>query len=183
MNGPGHQQIWIYALIVGLIAWRLYARFRRSVGRQHLSRVRPWITVIVFPVLVVLLALPSIGTPLPLAALAGGVAAGIALGIYGHRLTKYEVTPQGMYYTPSAHIGIGLSVLMVLRIGYRALQGGLVPPPGGSHPPPASTPTTLLIFGALAGYYVTYAIGLLMWRHRVTNAPAAAAPAGESGGT
>jgi hypothetical protein len=30
-----------------------------------------------------------------------------------------------------------------------------------------SSPLTLLIFGTLAGYYVTYAIGLLSWQRRV----------------
>jgi hypothetical protein len=28
----------------------------------------------------------------------------------------------------------------------------------------ATTPLTLLIFGTLAGYYVTYAVGLLRWQ-------------------
>ena len=41
-------------VLLPLIAWRMYARFRRLVGRQRLSRIRPWITLTVFPTLVVL---------------------------------------------------------------------------------------------------------------------------------
>jgi hypothetical protein len=47
-------------------------------------------------------------------------------------------------------------------------------------PPPADfvrCPLTVAIFGTLAGYYVTYAIGLLRWRRRVRLAGAAAEPA------
>ena len=33
--------------------------------------------------------------------------------------TKFEVTPQGMFYTPNAHIGIALSLLFVGRVIYR----------------------------------------------------------------
>ena len=36
----------------------------------------------------------------------------------------------------------------------------------------AASPLTLAIFGLLAGYYVTYAIGLINWRKRVEQSPA-----------
>jgi hypothetical protein len=177
MNGHGHPSILFSVLIVALIAWRLYSRFRRSVGRQRLSKVRPWITVSVFPILTALFIPLSIGNTWALAALVGGIAGGIGLGIYGLRLTEFEVTEAGLYYTPSAHLGIALSLLLVARIGYRVLQGGLFPTAGTPPPPPTSTPVTLLIFGALAAYYTTYAIGLLRWRHTVAAVPPAAKPA------
>ena len=34
-----------------------------------------------------------------------------------------------------------------------------------------SSPLTMAIFGTLAGYYVTYAIGLLRWRAQVSRLP------------
>lgn len=53
------------------------------------------------------------------------VPAGIAaLGVYGLRLTRFERTPTGLFYTPNAHLGIALSLLLVLRLGYR---GGRLP--------------------------------------------------------
>src|ERR1700753_3894138 len=103
-------------LLGAFIVWRFYSRIRRMVMRQKLSKVRPWITVCVFPILLVLFALASLAHPLPLVALAGGVAAGIGLGTLGLRLTKFETTPEGMFYTPNAHLGIALSALLIGRI-------------------------------------------------------------------
>ena len=148
-----------------LIAWRFYWRIRRMIGRQKLSKVRPWVTVCVFPVLTALLLAASLGRPLSLAALAGGILAGVGLGLYGLRVTKFESTPEGMFYTPSAHVGIGLSVLLAGRIIYRVFQVyGAAGTPLDPHTAYATTPLTMLIFGTLAGYYVTYAVGLLRWR-------------------
>jgi len=163
-------------LLTPLLAWRLYKRFRRLVSRQRLSRVRPWLTVCLFPLLLVLVALGASRHVEALAGLVGGIAAGVALAVYGLRLTRFENTPEGLYYTPSAHIGIALSVLMAGRLLYRLVQlyvfGGM------SRVPPddfARSPLTLVIFGALAAYYVGYAIGLLRWRMRVAREPAPAA--------
>lgn len=154
--------------MTALIGWRMYSRIKRLVGRQRLSRVRPWITVTLFPLLVVLFALLARSHAYAVLALAGGAIAGIALGIYGHRLTKFEATPEGLFYTPNAHLGIALSVLLVARIAYRMIMLTFAPAavPAGQATV-ASSPLTLLIFGTLAGYYVTYAIGLLRWRRQV----------------
>lgn len=175
MQSPGHPSLLISLLIGTLVVWRFYTRIRRMVVRQKLSNVRPWITACALPVVVVLFAIRSIAQPPSLAALLGGVVAGIGLGIYGLRLTRFENTPEGLYYTPSAHLGIALSVLLIGRVGYRALQMYSVADVSSTPPPVpfTGTPITLLIFGALAGYYVTYAIGLLRWRRSVLSpAPA-----------
>lgn len=157
----------IPAGIAALVGWRLYARFRRMVGRQRLSRVRPWLTVCLFPLLVVVLLLGSIAQPVAAVALLAGLAAGAALGVYGLRLTQFERTPIGLFYTPNAHLGIALSLLLVLRLGYRGAT--LYFAAGTADPATMATlgsPLTLLIFGTLAGYYVTYAAGLLRWQAR-----------------
>jgi len=149
-----------------LVLFRTYSRVRRMVGRQQLSKVRPWITVTLFPILAVLLATASIARLPSLLGLAAGIAVGVGLGIYGLRVTRFENTPQGFFYTPSAHVGIALSLLFIGRILYRVLSVYWTSaPPAGPPANYATTPLTLLIFGTLAGYYVTYAIGLLRWRH------------------
>ena len=43
-------------VVAPLLAWRIYVRIRRMSVRQRLSRVRPWITLIIFPTIVLLLA-------------------------------------------------------------------------------------------------------------------------------
>ncbi|MES2937698.1 MAG: hypothetical protein V4864_08440 [Pseudomonadota bacterium] len=160
-------------VLLPLVAWRIYARIRRMVGRQRASRIRPWITLAVFPLVVLLLGLAGWHThPLRLAWLAGGLAIGGALGVYGLRKTTFEPTPQGLFYTPNAHLGIALSLLLVARIIYRLVEVFVLHPPGpGSSPDDfASSPLTLVVFGVLAGYYVSYAIGLVRWRARVFRA-------------
>jgi hypothetical protein len=162
--------------IAVLVGWRVYSRIKRMVGRQRLSRVRPWVTLCVFPLLIALLLVASASHPLAALALAVGVLGGAALGWYGLRLTKFEQTPLGLFYTPNAHLGIALSLLLVGRIGYRAAYLYFVPqaiPEGTSVF--VRSPLTLLIFGTLAGYYIAYAIGLVRWRRRVTLASPPAA--------
>jgi hypothetical protein len=175
MAQPGTPQALVTVAIVALIAWRLYSRIRRNIGRQRLSPVRPWVTLALFPLILTLLAftahLPALGS----AALAGGIVAGIALGIFGLHLTRFEATAQGVYYTPNAHLGILLSTLVVCRVVYRLIVGGL---PGTAAAPaaaPTLTPLTLLLVGTLAGYYCSYAIGLLRWAARSRRAAAGAA--------
>jgi hypothetical protein len=154
--------------ITVLIVWRMYSRFRRMVGRQRLSNVRPWITVCVFPILIALIFLGSFAHPRNTLALGAGLALGVGLGIYGLRLTKFEETPAGLFYTPNAHIGIALSLLFLARVVYRAIRLYLSAIPIAEPPTAiAYSPLTLLLFGTLAGYYVMYAVGLLRWRCRV----------------
>jgi hypothetical protein len=40
---PGTSTVTLLVL-VPLLIWRIHARFRRLVGRQRLSKVRPWIS-------------------------------------------------------------------------------------------------------------------------------------------
>ncbi len=155
-------------LVVALVAWRLYARMRRMIGRQRLSTVRPWLTIVLFPLIVALVLTGSLLHPMTAVAVLAGAAIGIALGLLGTRLTKFEATPAGLFYTPNAHLGIALSLLLVLRLGYRFVMVQM----NGQRFDPQSmqlgaSPLTMAIFGTLAGYYVTYAIGLLRWRSRV----------------
>jgi hypothetical protein len=161
--------------IVALVAWRMHARVRRLIGRQKLPPVRPWVTVVLFPVLIALLALAAHTSSRLSGALAAGVAVGVMLGVIGLRLTRYEVASDGLYYTPSAHLGVALSTLLVARLVWRFLFTGMAPAGAGlaagsavpgQPPQTALTPLTLLLFGTLAGYYFTYAVGLLRWAYR-----------------
>jgi len=153
--------------LVALVAWRMYSRIRRLIGRQRLSRPRLWMSVCLLPALVLLLAFLSFANLGAIAALVAGVIAGAALGAYGLHLTKFEKAVDGLFYTPSAHIGIALSLLLAGRVLYRIFELYFSTSLTGSPPTDfARSPITLAIFGALAGYYVAYSIGLLLWRRR-----------------
>lgn len=164
-------------ILVGLLVlWRVYSRVKRMVGRQKSKMWRHWAAVIFLPLLLVLLALGTAGELEPLAALVGGVAAGVGLALWGLRLTTYENTPEGFFYTPSAHIGIALSLFLVARVGYRlyTLSSLAGPDIGKSMQSFGRSPLTLVIIGTMLGYFASYAAGLLRWRRAAANTPAVA---------
>jgi FtsH-binding integral membrane protein len=167
MQAPSPSTIGLIALLA-VLSWRAYARFKRMVGRQRLSKRRPWITLTVFSLLVLLLGYGARAEPQRLAWMIAGAAAGALLAVYGLSKTRFEPTPQGLFYTPNAHVGIVLSLLFVARIVYRLVEIYLVDP---ATPRDASafvrSPLTLAVFGLLAGYFIAYAIGLMRWRSHV----------------
>ena len=77
--GHPHPSLLVSILLAAFIIWRFYARIRRMVVRQKLSKVRPWITVCVFPIVLVLFAVLSISHGVDLASLFGGAVVGIGL--------------------------------------------------------------------------------------------------------
>jgi hypothetical protein len=156
-----------FAILIPLLLWRMYSRFRRMVGRQRLSRVRPWITLTIFPLIVAMLALAALAHPERLAILAVALVAGLALARFGLAKTVFEPTREGLYYTPNAHLGIALSLLFVGRILYRFVEIYTMGVPQAGAQDFARSPLTLAVFGLLAGYYVGYAIGLVRWRAQV----------------
>ena len=167
MNYPAASTLTL-VLLLPLLGWRLYSRYKRMVGRQRLSKVRPWITLAIFPVLVLLIGVAALSHPERLWIFAAGLCAGALLGILGLRKTQFEPTPQGLFYTPHAHFGIALSALFAARIAYRLVEV-LALEPNAHHGMEdfARSPLTLGIFGLLASYYIAYAIGLIRWRYRV----------------
>jgi hypothetical protein len=154
-----------------MIGWRVYARFRRAVGRHRLSKVRPWITLAIFSLLVVFLAYAARTHVDRLEWLAGGLASGTLLALYGLRLTQFEPAAEDLFYTPNAYLGIAMSLLFLGRILFRLVEVFAIKP-GAFHGPQdfARSPFTLAVFGLIAGYYMSYSIGLVLWRSRVLQA-------------
>jgi len=157
-----------FLFVIPIVIWRMYSRVKRNIGRQHLSKWRPWLTLTLFPVIVILISLGAVSQPVRLLAMGGGIVAGAVLGIFGTKHTKFENTSEGIFYTPNAHIGIALSVIFLGRVVYRMFQVYSMDPGAPFNPNDfASSPLTLSIFGLLAGYYVTYAIGLIRYKMSV----------------
>jgi hypothetical protein len=166
MHPPTPSTLALVAL-VPLLVWRVYARFRRMMGRQRLSPARPWITLGVFSALTAVLAFAAHAHIERLWWMAAGWPAGALLAVYGLRLTRFEPTPQGLFYTPNAYLGIALSLVFLGRVLYRMFEvfalDAMASPKTASF---TGSPLTLAIFGLLAGYYMTYALGLIRWRRR-----------------
>lgn len=151
------------AIVVPLIAWRVYSRFKRNVGRQPFQPRRLKARVILFSAITVLLVFAVMGNPSVLGALLGGLVAGVLLAQLGLKLTRFELKPDGEFYIPNTAIGVGLTLLLVGRVLYRIIVL-LVAPPVQSVPTVGmfQSPLTLGVFGLNAGYFITYNVGLVL---------------------
>jgi len=148
-------------LFVGLFAWSIYRRVRRNIGRQKLRPRRSITSIIILSAGTVLLVGTSLQNTNLLLAFGGGLLLGATLGFAGLRLTRFETTDEGHFYTPNTHIGVAISLLLVGRIAYRfwVFQNT---GEAQSHPPPMQSPLTFFIIGLTIGYYVVYQTGLFI---------------------
>ena len=150
-----------------LIALMYYRRLRRLFGRQPVQPMRMKFRIAILLLVGALLLLRGALGPQGGLAVVGGLGGGIALAWLGLRLTTFESTPQGNFYTPHGGIGLALSVLLLGRLVYRffviapvvqdAHQAGMDPFAAFQR-----SPLTLAIFALLIGYYVTYYIAILL---------------------
>jgi heme A synthase len=153
--------------LAAFIAWRLYRRTRKLIGRQRSTKGRHVASVILLPLLLAMLAMGAFfAGAAALLALAGGVAIGAALAIWGLKLTRFERTEEGWFYTPNARIGIALMALLVGRLAWRLVELARVygTPLRGASQDVMRSPLTLLIVATMLAYYAAYAAGLLRWR-------------------
>lgn len=145
-----------------LILWRVYKRVQRLTMRQQSRTWRHRIGALLFPLVPLVMAVMLMANPLALAAIAGGAAAGAALGMVALRRTAFERIGGDYFYTPHAPIGLMIAMLFIGRVLYRGYEFYTY---GAQHVPQfGSSPLTLLIFGTVFGYYAAYTIGLLRWR-------------------
>jgi hypothetical protein len=161
-----------WLILLPLIAWRVVVRFRRMTQKQRLTRVRPWIQLTVFPLLLWFLSMVAFVPPNPpqpqkLIGLALGVALGGAIALYGLKRTQFEKTAEGLFYTPDAKLGIALSSLFLARIVYRLGELAIAGPQAQEGLAFALSPYTLGPIGLFSGYFIVYAIGLLAWRRKL----------------
>ena len=101
---PGQPVNYVPIAIICLFAWRIYARVRRTVGRQRVKPGRMIARIVIYAVITVLFSAVSItfsGEWTGFASLMAGVAGGAGLGLIGLHLTRFETTPEGRFYTPN----------------------------------------------------------------------------------
>jgi hypothetical protein len=153
-------------LVAALLLWSLYWRVRRNFGRQTVSARRLYSRAAVLGVLGVLFLSVLWRDSKLLIMLLGGAACGAVLGQIGLRYTRFEMTPQGRFYTPHAYFGLVILALFVGRLLYRFLLIYAHPQEVAvAHGDPLAlyrqSPLTLALFGLLVGYYVLYNLGVI----------------------
>lgn len=165
MNSPN----FVPVVVVSLVAWRIYGRMRRNIGRQALRPKRLVTGLVIYAVVICLIAVFSVMRLRLLLGLGGGLALGLPLAWVGLRLTKFEATPAGRFYTPNPYIGSALTVLLAARVIYRLMVFSSISNNPGQAPAPMQSPLTFCVFGILAGYYVAYYLGVLARSRKVSS--------------
>ncbi|HET7557812.1 MAG TPA: DUF1453 domain-containing protein [Rhodanobacteraceae bacterium] len=153
------------AISVPLIVLIYYRRFRRLFGRQLVREGRMITRVVILALVGAMLLAVALRNPLALAADAGGLALGAALGWWGLRLTRFERRSDGVHYIPHGWFGIGIAALLAGRLIYRFMVFSPAARQAAQNTDPFAlyqrSPMTLALFGLLVGYYVYYYIGVL----------------------
>jgi hypothetical protein len=93
----------------------------------------------------------------------GGFAAGAVLGVVGLWLTRWESTPDTLYYTPNRWLVLGITLLVTARILYgfwRAWVSWRAGMHGGSWYVAAGVSGAMSAGAVVLGYYFVYWIGV-----------------------
>lgn len=153
-------------ILAPVLVWRVYSRVKSRMERQRSIVSRHYTALLAFFAMVAVPA-SELTDPLKLAALAGGLAAGLALGVYGLRSTRFEDTSEGYFFTPNARLGILVAMALVARVLYLGVE--IYMNKGSSLPTPKFTdsPLTMFTVGLTAGYFGMYSAGLLRWRMKI----------------
>jgi hypothetical protein len=173
-------------LVTAIVAFGIYRRVRRNIGRQTLTAGRQYARMAIFTVICLLAAASGHALqPVGLAYIISGLIVGAAVGWFALRHTEFEATPEGYFYTPHLYIGIGVTALFIGRILYRVtVLYSMTSSMGTGKPAPApdNNPLTLGILFLTAGYYIVYCTGLLRWLRTAQSSPGAKlAPAAPDG--
>ena len=148
-----------------LMAWAIYRRLTRTLGRQRVSAPRLWIRAGILCALGIVMLLTLGNSVELLGSLLLGVACGIALGMLGLRHTQFENTAEGRFYTPHTYIGLIVSALLLGRVIYRlaplyAAGQSAYAMDQNPYAVLQKSPLTVAIFGVLIGYYVLFNLGV-----------------------
>jgi hypothetical protein len=156
--------------LLPLLVWRIHSRLKKQMTRQRSILSRHYTGLLVFAAIVVVPITELIDRPLSLAALAAGAIAGIGLGSYGLRRTRFEDTSEGYYFTPPSRMGILIALLLVARVLYLGIE--IYMNQGSSQPNPrfSDSPLTMFCVGLTGAYFATFSAGLMRWRQRMRKA-------------
>jgi hypothetical protein len=153
-------------LISALVAWAIYRRFRRNIGRQAVNIRRLQLRIAIFLVIGVLVLFVAANDMTSLGALLGGVVGGAALALLSLKHTMFEAIGEQRFYTPHTYIGLFVSALFLARVAFRLLTvhvntGATALSNQNPFAAYQKSPLTLAILGVLVGYYVLFYIGVI----------------------
>jgi hypothetical protein len=166
----------VLVVLVPLLAFGVYWRVRRTLGRQRFAPRRMRARMVILTSIGVLL-LASLPTLPAFGAAAAGAVLGVALAAFGIRHTRFERTDAGVFFTPNRRIGLGVTALFLGRLVYRLITAYRIAQEAALSDEPLAglkrSAFTLTFYFLLAGYYIAYYA--LVLRHPETRAGTGAA--------
>lgn len=180
MDGSG---IGFTVLIAALIAFVLYRRVRRNIGRQRMTPKRFILRICILSIVgsVLFVSLLSASKVFELAEVFIGLVAGAVVAFFGIRLTEFGTDEDGPYYVPNSYLGLAVSALLVGRLAYRLLHAwggqdfGSASVPTGQNSQAAFQnaydPVSSALLFIFIGYYVVYYIGVLLRSRSIASLP------------
>jgi hypothetical protein len=102
-----------------------------------------------------------------------GVAIGMALGLVGLLVTRWELAPGSFHYTPNKWLVLSVTLIVTARLLYGFYRSWVAAQAGISGTALVTTfgvPQSLAAGGTVLGYYLAYGAGLRWrlkkWQHR-----------------
>lgn len=155
----------LLALWVVLLPLSLWQRYRygkaRRLARPWLVSVNAWVLALSVAIFVAISAIGGYWWPGSLLHAGSGLGLGAVLGLLGLWVSRFEITPQGLYYQPNPWLVLALTALIAGRIALGFLQlywhsRGLDTRMAGLD----GHGSLVGVAGLLLGYYLAYQWGL-----------------------
>lgn len=171
--------VWVAAFAaVLLIAYRLYRRVRRLIGRQRFAERRLWIRTALVSALIVFVTVSLVlsgNVAVSLESAAAGFAVGVAIGVVALRFLQMGHDEDGLWYIPNLYLGIGLIGLLIARLVYKYIV--IVPElkrelaqtagHGATQVTMPESPLFHAILFLVLGYYLVHYGGILLRGRRM----------------
>lgn len=144
------------------IALRYRAGTARRQGRRWAATMNVWMTSFSALLFLFFTFLMSFWLGPTLRFALGGMAIGSLLGLLGFVLTRWEVEPEGLFYTPSRWLALLITLAVTARFAYGWWRTTHPHTSGEQHwlMTASGTQISLAVAAGLIGYYLVYAIGV-----------------------
>ena len=154
-------------LVIALMPLILIQRYRAGAARRM---ARPWMAtfnVVVLAISAICFlagaAVTAVWVPNALTGAAAGVILGAGLGFIGLLLTRWELTPAALHYTPNRWLVLVVTFLVSARVVYGVWRSWTVAEAGVHGTPMVlafGIPESLAAGGTVIGYYFAYGLGV-----------------------
>lgn len=158
-----------------IMPWSILQRYRSGTARRL---ARGWVALLnalglgfSAGVFLITAGICSVWIPNALSYSASGLAAGSAVGLLGLRLTRWEVTPRTLHYTPNRWLVLVITVVVALRLCFgvvRTWRAWQASQPDVSWLAESGLAGSMAAGAVVLGYYLAFWSGLWIRfrRHR-----------------